>query len=87
MINNSTSKTRQIFSLLHELAHVLTNRRAISTFDDAPLARLAPPEQTIERFCNRIAAEILVPGSRFRRASSRPPGEMSKPSHRMSLPH
>ena len=65
MINNSTSKTRQIFSLLHELAHVLTNRRAISTFDDAPLARLAPPEQTIERFCNRIAAEILVPGQDF----------------------
>ncbi len=65
MINNSTSKTRQIFSLLHELAHVLTNRRAISTFDDAPLARLAPPEQTIERFCNQIAAEILVPGQDF----------------------
>ncbi len=65
MINNSTSKTRQIFSLLYELAHVLTNRRAISTFDDAPLARLAPPEQTIERFCNQIAAEILVPGQDF----------------------
>jgi Zn-dependent peptidase ImmA (M78 family)/transcriptional regulator with XRE-family HTH domain len=65
MINNSTSKTRQIFSLLHELAHVLTYRRAISTFDDAPLARLAPAEQRIERFCNRIAAEILVPGQDF----------------------
>ena len=65
MINNSTTKTRQIFSLLHELAHVLTNRRAISTFDDAPLARLAPSEQEIERFCNRIAAEILVPGQDF----------------------
>jgi Zn-dependent peptidase ImmA (M78 family)/transcriptional regulator with XRE-family HTH domain len=65
MINNSTSKTRQIFSLLHELAHVLTSRRAISTFDDAPLARLAPPERAIERFCNQIAAEILVPDQDF----------------------
>lgn len=65
MINNSTSKTRQIFSIIHELAHVLTNRRAISTFDDAPLGRLAPSEQAIERFCNRIAAEILVPSHDF----------------------
>ena len=65
MINNSTSKTRQIFSLLHELTHVLTSRRAISTFDDEPLARLPPTEQRIERFCNRLAAEILVPNQDF----------------------
>jgi Zn-dependent peptidase ImmA (M78 family)/transcriptional regulator with XRE-family HTH domain len=65
MINNSTAKTRQIFSLLHELAHVLTNRRAISTFDDATLSRLTPSEREIERFCNRIAAEILVPSGDF----------------------
>ena len=61
LINNSVTKTRQIFSLLHELAHVLLNRRAISTFDDATLQRLSAGEQSIERFCNRIAAEILVP--------------------------
>ena len=65
MINNSTTKTRQIFSLLHELAHVLMGRRAISTFDDAPLRQLPPAEQRIERFCNRIAAEILVPARDF----------------------
>jgi Zn-dependent peptidase ImmA (M78 family)/transcriptional regulator with XRE-family HTH domain len=65
MINNSTAKTRQVFSLLHELAHVLTQRRAISTFNDAPLTRLAPSEQRIERFCNQIAAEILVPSQDF----------------------
>ncbi|PDS80269.1 DNA-binding protein [Rhizobium sp. L43] len=65
MINNSTTKTRQIFSLLHELAHVLMGRRAISTFDDAPLSRLPPAEQRIERFCNQIAADILVPAQDF----------------------
>jgi Zn-dependent peptidase ImmA (M78 family)/transcriptional regulator with XRE-family HTH domain len=65
MINNSTTKTRQIFSLLHELAHVLIGWRAISTFDDAPLQRLPPAEQRIERFCNQIAAEILVPAQDF----------------------
>ncbi|TIQ17719.1 MAG: ImmA/IrrE family metallo-endopeptidase [Mesorhizobium sp.] len=65
MINNSATKTRQIFSLLHEVAHVLIGWRAISTFDDAPLKRLPPAEQRIERFCNQIAAEILVPAQDF----------------------
>ena len=65
MINNSTTKTRQVFSLLHELAHILMRRTAISTFDDAPLQRLPASEQVIERFCNRIAAEILVPAQDF----------------------
>jgi transcriptional regulator with XRE-family HTH domain len=55
MINNSTTKTRQIFSLLHELAHILLGRQAISTFSDEPLGRLPPGEQKIERFCGRLA--------------------------------
>ncbi len=71
MINNSTAKNRQIFSLLHELAHVLLGRRAISTFDDAPLNRLPIGEQKIERFCNAIAAEILVPSDDFAIQSDR----------------
>jgi Zn-dependent peptidase ImmA (M78 family)/transcriptional regulator with XRE-family HTH domain len=65
MINNSTTKTRQIFSLLHELAHILLGRQAISTFSDEPLSRLPPGEQRIERFCNRVAAEVLVPHDNF----------------------
>ncbi len=65
MINNSTTKTRQIFSLLHELAHILLRRQAISTFSDEPLGRLPPGEQKIERFCNRVAAEVLVPHADF----------------------
>ena len=65
MINNSTTKTRQIFSLLHELAHILLGRQAISTFSDEPLGRLPLGEQKIERFCNRVAAEVLVPRADF----------------------
>ena len=65
LINNSVSKTRQIFSLLHELAHVLLNRRAISTFDEIRLQGLSIAERAIERFCNQIAAEILVPSDDF----------------------
>ncbi len=66
MINNSTTKTRQVFSLLHELAHVLFNRSGISTFDDSRIDALPNADRQIERFCNAIAAEILVPSEDFK---------------------
>jgi Zn-dependent peptidase ImmA (M78 family)/transcriptional regulator with XRE-family HTH domain len=66
MINNSTTKTRQIFSLVHELAHVLFSRNGISTFDESRIEGLPLRDKTIERFCNAIAAEILVPLADFR---------------------
>lgn len=65
MINNSTTKTRQIFSLLHELAHVLFHRSGISRFDDTRIEALPNVDRNIERFCNEIAAEILVPTEDF----------------------
>jgi Zn-dependent peptidase ImmA (M78 family) len=61
MVNNSTTKTRQIFSLLHELAHVLFMRNGISAFDETRIDGLPLQDRTIERFCNAIAAEVLVP--------------------------
>jgi Zn-dependent peptidase ImmA (M78 family) len=66
MVNNSTTRTRQIFSLLHELAHILANRSGISTFDESRIEGLPPQDRAIERFCNAIAAEILVPLSDFK---------------------
>ncbi|MDR3448754.1 MAG: XRE family transcriptional regulator [Alphaproteobacteria bacterium] len=66
MINNSTTKTRQVFSLLHELAHVLFMRDGISTFDETRIEGLPVQDKTIERFCNAIAAEVLVPMADFR---------------------
>jgi len=66
MINNSTTKTRQTFSLLHELAHVLFKRSGISVFDDERLEALPPHDRAIEKFCNAVAAEILVPLQDFR---------------------
>ncbi len=66
MINNSTTKTRQIFSLVHELAHVLFLRNGISTFDETRIEALPLQDRAIERFCNAIAAEVLVPESDFR---------------------
>ncbi len=64
-LNNSTTKTRQIFSLLHELAHLLLSINGLSKFDQCYVERLPDEEKQIERFCNAIAAEILIPSSDF----------------------
>ena len=55
-LNNSRLHVRQIFSLLHELAHLLLGANGIT--------RVINPEGgRIERFCNQFAAEFLVPTS------------------------
>lgn len=64
-LNNSTAKTRQIFSLFHELAHLLLRVNAISKFDRAYIDQLPQKERRIEQFCNALAAEFLVPSEDF----------------------
>lgn len=64
-LNNSTTKTRQIFSLLHELAHLLFNVSGISKFEASYVNRLPTAERRIEQFCNKVAAEILIPSDDF----------------------
>lgn len=64
-LNNSTTKTRQIFSLLHELAHLLLNVSGISKFEASYMSRLPVAERRIEQFCNKVAAEILIPSDDF----------------------
>jgi len=64
-LNNSTTKTRQTFSLLHELAHLLLNVAGISKFDTEYIRRLPSPERRLEMFCNQMAAEILIPSADF----------------------
>jgi Zn-dependent peptidase ImmA (M78 family) len=64
-LNNSTTKTRQIFSLLHELAHLLFSMNGLSKFDKSYINQLPAKEREIERFCNAIAAEVLIPEKDF----------------------
>ncbi|RXJ60690.1 XRE family transcriptional regulator [Candidatus Marinarcus aquaticus] len=62
-INNSKSKSRQIFTLFHELAHLLFNTSGIDSknyFD-----YFQGPEEIIERHCNQFAGEFLIPTSSF----------------------
>lgn len=64
-INNSTSQTRQIFTLFHELAHLLFASNGFTKNDTSYINRLPPDARSIEVFCNRFAAEFLVPQTAF----------------------
>lgn len=79
-LNNSATKTRQIFSLLHELAHLLLSMNGLSKFDTSYIDRLPARERQIERFCNAIAAEMLMPSDDFRAQIARFPAEVERAS-------
>jgi Zn-dependent peptidase ImmA (M78 family) len=64
-LNNSTTKTRQICSLLHELAHLLLSINGLSKLDQRYLDRLPAKERNIEKYCNNLAAEVLIPSADF----------------------
>ena len=64
-VNNSNSKTRQVFTLFHELAHLLFHTSGIDTITDDYVAALPLNERTIEIMCNRFASAFLVPDQHF----------------------
>lgn len=64
-INNSMPVGRQIFTLFHELAHLLFRTGGIDTDDTAFLRRIRGDNKRIEVLCNRFVAEFLVPGRDF----------------------
>jgi len=79
-LNNSTTKTRQTFSLLHELAHLLLSVNGLSKFDQRYIERLPDQEKQTERFCNAIAAEILIPSPDFQLQAKQFPADIERAS-------
>ena len=67
MINNSNSFTRQIFTLIHELGHILYGVNGVTDINEDYFKFLTSKEKRIEIHCNQFAAEVLVPAKRFER--------------------
>lgn len=62
-INNSMSYSRQIFTLFHELYHVLIKTSGIDKINDDYINRLEIDKRKLETICNMFAGEFLVPTS------------------------
>ena len=60
-INNSQAKSRQIFTLFHELAHLLFRTGGVDLNHDDFIQSMSGSNKYIEIFCNRFAGEFLVP--------------------------
>jgi len=63
-INSRDAKSAQIFTLAHELAHLWLGASGVSN----PILKTKKNEnhdQRIESFCNKTAAELLVPEAEF----------------------
>ncbi|MDX2018363.1 MAG: ImmA/IrrE family metallo-endopeptidase [Planctomycetota bacterium] len=57
-INGTDTKSGQMFTLAHELAHLWLGDSGLS---DVTPASVLPARASVERWCNAVAAEMLVP--------------------------
>lgn len=55
-VNSADFIAAQMFTLAHEVAHLLIGETGLSVFD-----KLMPADHKAERFCDQVAAEFLVP--------------------------
>ena len=59
-VNANDAQSAQIFTLIHEVVHVLVGASA-----GTDLFQLLPTQDPLEQFCDAVAAEFLVPSYEF----------------------
>ena len=59
-VNAADSKSAQMFTLAHELAHLWVGQGGLFN-----LIKMMPHDDATERFCNQVAAEFLIPGHKL----------------------
>jgi len=62
-INGRDYISAKIFTIVHELSHLWLGYEGVSNFDE-----LQPVKTNVEEFCNKVAAEFLVPSDEFKKA-------------------
>ena len=63
VVNNSTAVSKQIFTLFHELGHLLVHVSGITKEDDRYVRTLKGESRRLEIFCNQFAADLPLPGA------------------------
>lgn len=71
-VNGADTKAAQIFTLVHELAHIASGGSGLDSID---LGRRADRE--VERWCNMVSAEFLAPMAALRQSSG-PGGQLAE---------
>ena len=74
-VNGADTKGAQMFTLAHELAHIWIGESALVNLPD-----MDPGIHAIEKYCNQVAAEFLVPAERLRAVWSKA-AELGQPFH------
>lgn len=61
-VNGRDADVAAVFTLIHELAHIWIGESGVSDVGDPSKVQ---QDKTVEVFCNRVAADVLVPSQEF----------------------